>query len=208
MKPMPRLPSDTALLVIDVQEAIDDPRWGPRNNAGAEDRIAALIAAWRQARMPILHVRHDSAEPRSPYRRGAPGHAFKAAAMPLAGEAIVAKRGTSAFIGTRLDRALTEAGVTTLVVCGVLTHNSVAATVGHAGNLGYRVIVAADACWAVDVAGSDGRRWPAEDVHQMALAVMGAEHAVVSDTLALAEAALILRLAAGRPWRRQRRTRP
>jgi nicotinamidase-related amidase len=53
--------------------------------------------------------------------------------VPLAGEAIVAKRGTSAFIGTRLDRALTEAGVTTLAVWRA-THNSVAATVGHAGN--------------------------------------------------------------------------
>ena len=27
-----RLPADAVLIVIDVQEAIDDPRWGPRNN--------------------------------------------------------------------------------------------------------------------------------------------------------------------------------
>ena len=40
-----RLPSDAALLVIDVQMAIDDPKWGPRNNPGAEAAIAALLAA-------------------------------------------------------------------------------------------------------------------------------------------------------------------
>jgi nicotinamidase-related amidase len=36
-----RLPADAVLIVIDVQEAIDDPRSGPRNNLAAESNIAA-----------------------------------------------------------------------------------------------------------------------------------------------------------------------
>ena len=38
-------PDSTALIVIDVQKAIDDPRWGRRNNPQAEENIARLIDA-------------------------------------------------------------------------------------------------------------------------------------------------------------------
>jgi nicotinamidase-related amidase len=199
---MQKLPCDTTLLVVDVQLAIDDPTWGPRNNPGAELRIAALLAAWRDAAMPVLHVRHDSTAPASPYRPGSPGHPFKPEAAPRDGEEVIAKGVNSAFIGTGLDDILTERGVTTLAVCGVLTHNSVEATVRHAGNLGYRVLVAADACWACDVTDLTGRVWPAEDVHQLSLAVMHGEYAAVTDAASLAAGAAIVRQRDGRPWRK------
>jgi nicotinamidase-related amidase len=201
---MARLPSDTVLMIVDVQRAIDDPKWGPRNNPDAAARIAALLEAWRAAAMPVLHIRHDSTEPASPYRPGAPGHAFKPEAMPLAGEWIVAKSVNSAFIGTGLDEALTGRGATTLVICGVLTHNSVEASVRHAGNLGYRVFVAADACQACDVRDRTGRLWSAEEVHELSLAVMHGEYATVTDSAALVEAAALVRERAGRPWRQYR----
>jgi nicotinamidase-related amidase len=186
---MPRLPADTVLLVVDMQRAIDAPTWGPRNNPDAEHNIASLLAAWRDAGMPIVHVRHDSDDAGSPYRPGTPGHAFKPEAMPREDEPVVGKAVNSAFVGTDLDAMLTDRGTTTLVVCGVLTHNSVDATVRHAGNLGFRVFVAADACWAVDVRDLRGRLWPAEDVHQLALANLHREYATVSGTAALVSAA-------------------
>jgi nicotinamidase-related amidase len=182
---MQRIPRDTALLLIDVQRAIDDPKWGPRNNPDAEQKIAALLAAWRAAQMPIVHVRHDSKEPQSPYRPQMPGHAFKAEAAPQDGERVIGKQVNSAFIGTKLGGLLQRDVITTLAVCGVLTHNSVEATVRHAGNLGYRVLVAADACWAVDVIDLTGRNWPAEDVHQLSLAVMNGEYATITEAAAL-----------------------
>lgn len=51
-----------ALLIIDVQKAIDHPSWGKRNNPQAEQNIGRLLAAWRQAEKPIIHVRHISRE--------------------------------------------------------------------------------------------------------------------------------------------------
>jgi nicotinamidase-related amidase len=184
-----RLPCDSTLIVIDVQEASDDACWGARNNEGAEETIAALLACWRREGLPIVHIRHDSLEARSPYRPGTPGHRFKELAQPLADEKIVAKNVNSAFIGTRLEEILDEIGATTLVVCGVLTHNSVEATVRHGGNLGYRVFVVADACWAVDKRDLNGRLWPAEDVHALSLANMHGEYAQVVDSATTLQAA-------------------
>lgn len=188
---MPRLPSDAVLMIVDVQLAIDDPKWGPRNNPDAEDHIAALLEAWRIAHMPVFHVRHDSTEPDSPYRPGTPGHDFKPQTQPKPGETLIGKSANSAFIGTDLEERLDLIGATTLVVCGVLTHNSLEATVRHAGNLGYRVFVPADACWSVDVRDLAGRVWPAEDVHQLSLAVMNREYAGITTSAELIAASAL-----------------
>ncbi|HYD99508.1 MAG TPA: cysteine hydrolase family protein [Alphaproteobacteria bacterium] len=172
----------TVLLPIDLQQAIDDPRWGPRNNPDAEAVVAALLAAWRLMGRPVWHIRHDSVEPDSPYRPGGPGHPFKREAMPLPGEPVIAKRTNSAFIGTDLEARLRAGGHESLVVCGVLTHNSVEATVRMAGNLGFRTVVAADACWAVDRRDLSGRLWPAADVHALSLANLHGEYATIATT--------------------------
>src|SRR5437773_9724092 len=92
------LPSCTALLVIDVQQGLDDPRLGARNNPHAEQRIADLLAAWRATGWPVIHVQHLSLEPRSPLREAAPGHVFKVEALPMAGEPVFRKHVNSAFI--------------------------------------------------------------------------------------------------------------
>jgi nicotinamidase-related amidase len=176
-----RLPSDAVLIVIDMQEAIDDPCWGSRNNLDAEANIAALLAAWRTERLPLVHIRHDSDEPGSPYAPHAPGHRFKPCAAPLDGETVIGKNANSAFAGTGLEGLLDELGVTTLVICGVLTPNSVEATARHAGNLGYQVFVVGDACWAVDKTDLRGKRWLAEDVHALSLAHLHGEYASVVD---------------------------
>src|ERR1700722_2007429 len=186
-----RLPCDAVLLLIDLQQAIGDPRFGPRNNEGAEEIVEALLAAWRAEDLPIIHIRHDSTAAASPYRPDAPGHAFLPQARPREGETIIGKSANSAFVATDLEAALDRLGATTLVVCGVLTNNSLEATVRHGGNLGYRVFVVADACWAVDKRDLSGRLWPAADVHALSLANLQGEYAeIVSGAMALQAAAM------------------
>ena len=182
------LPQAAALLIVDLQKAIDDPRWavhGPRNNPGAEAAVARLLAAWRDAGRPVLHVRHDSTEPGSTYRPGQPGHLFKPEAMPLPGEPVIAKRVNSAFIGTGLERALREAGIATLVVAGVTTNNSVEATVRMAGNLGFAVYLVEDACFTYPKHDHRGRLRSAEEVHAMSLANMDGEYCTVATAAAV-----------------------
>src|ERR1700682_2434351 len=103
--PVP-LPRDAALIVIDLQKAIDHPSWGERNNPEAETNIARLLDAWRATRRPIYHIAHDSTEPASHYRPGQPGNEFKPEAEPLPGEVVIRKIRNSAFIGTDLEGRL------------------------------------------------------------------------------------------------------
>lgn len=69
-----------------------------------------------------------------------------------------------------------------LVIVGVITNNSVEATVRSGGNLGFDVIVAADACFTFDQADLSGRLWPAEDVHALSLSNLAMDYARVFQT--------------------------
>jgi nicotinamidase-related amidase len=184
------------LVIVDVQHAIDDPVWGPRNNPSAEAVMARLLAAWRDRELPVIHVRHDSTEPDSPYRPGQRGNDFKAEVAPAAGEVVVAKRTNSAFIGTDLADRLTTSGGDVVFV-GAITNNSLEATVRMAGNLGFSAFVVEDGCWTVDRTDRRGRSWPAEDVHALALANMDGEYAPVVAAAVVLDA--LRRLPAGAP---------
>jgi len=181
------LPANAALLIIDVQRAIDHPSWGERNNPGAENNIAALLDAWRRTGRPIYHIRHDSREPASHYRPGQPGNEFKLEARPLAGETIIAKQTNSAFIGTDLESRLRAAGQTALVITGVITNNSVEVTVRMAGNLGFNTFLVEDAVFTFGRKDWAGTFRTAEEVHAMSLANLDGEYCtVVSTTSVLA----------------------
>jgi len=173
------------LLIIDVQKAIDadyHAAEGPRNNPQAERNIARLLAAWRKDGWPLIHVRHDSILATSAYRPGQPGNEFKDEVAPLPGETIVPKRTNSAFIGTGLDQLLRDAGVDTVVIAGVVTNNSVEATVRMSGNLGFRTVLVADACFTFARRDFNGTLRTAEEVHAMSLANLDGEYCEVVDT--------------------------
>lgn len=176
------IPPGPALLLIDVQEGIDDPRHGLRNNPGAEANIARLLATWRARGRPVIHVRHDSTDPDSVLRPGLPGNAIKAVAIPLPGEPLFAKHVNSAFIGTELERHLRERGITTLVVAGLTTDHCVSTTTRMAANLGFTVTVVSDATATHERVGPDGVHHAAEAMHQLALASLHEEFATVLPT--------------------------
>ena len=173
------LPSDAALLLIDVQQGLDDPRWGARNNPHAEQRIADLLAAWRATGRPVIHVQHLSLEPQSPLREDAPGHAFKVEALPMADEPVFRKHVNSAFIGTDLEAHLRAKGIEALVVVGITTDHCVSTTVRMAGNLGFTVTVVEDATATFERRGPDGTHYSADLMHRVALASLHGEFATV-----------------------------
>lgn len=182
--------SPAVLLVIDVQKAMDSPVWGRPGQPGMEAAIGRLLAHWRGRGWPVVHVRHDSTDPASPYRPELPTNAFKDEVAPLPGETVVRKRTNSAFIGTDLAERLAALGTRRIVATGFQLENCVEATVRMAGNLGYEVIVPPEAARAVDHTDWNGRRWAAEDVHALTLSLLDREYArvVPLDTLLREEA--------------------
>ncbi|RVT94365.1 cysteine hydrolase family protein [Sphingomonas crocodyli] len=170
------------LLLIDLQRAIDHPDWGVRNNPDAEANVATLLVHWRGKGWPVWHVRHDSSEAGSHYRPGQPGHDFREGQGPMPGEPVFAKQVNSAFIGTDLEMRLREAGHHRLVIAGVITNNSVEASVRHAGNLGFDVLLVADACFTFARVDWSGIPRSADDVHAMSLANLDGEYCRVIRT--------------------------
>lgn len=180
--PSVSVPSTTALLVIDVQQGLDDPRYGARNNPDAERRIAELLAGWRAAGRPVIHVQHLSVEPHSPLRADQPGHAFKAEAAPRDDEPVFRKHGNSAFIGTDLEAYLRARGIASLVMVGITTDHCVSSTARMAGNLGFDVTVVEDATATFERRGPDGTHYSADVIHGVTLASLHGEFATVRST--------------------------
>ncbi len=178
-------PARAALLVIDVQRGLDDPRLGARNNPDAEARIAELLAAWRSARRLVIHVQHASLVPGSPLREGTPGYAFKVEALPAAGETVFRKHVNSAFIGTDLESYLRREGIESLVIVGITTDHCVSTTARMAANLGFSVTVVEDATATFERRGPDGTHYTAELMHGAALASLHEEFAAVRSSRAV-----------------------
>lgn len=168
-----------ALLLIDVQQAFDDPVWGPRNNPGAEAAIGRLLAAFRGKGLPVVHVKHDSVEPDSTLRPDRPGNALKPEAQPLPGEPLFSKSVNSAFIGTGLEEHLRARGITALVIAGITTNHCVSTSTRMAGNLGFDTTLVSDACATFDFRDEEGVI-PAETMHRIGLAELRGEFATIA----------------------------
>lgn len=68
--------------------------------------------------------------------------------QPAPTDWVVTNTKVSSFVASNLDAELRAAGINTVVIFGVATNISVESTARSAGDLGYRVIVAEDACSA------------------------------------------------------------
>ena len=171
----------SVLLPVDMQRGFDELSWPPRNNPALDGNGLKLLAAWRRRGWPVVHVRHDSATPGSTLTPGAPGHRFRDGFEPLAGEALVAKSVNSAFIGTDLDLRLRRLGATRVVAFGISTDRCVSTTVRTGANMGWDMVLVSDACATFDCV-LDGELFPAETMHRVHLATLGAEFCTLATT--------------------------
>jgi nicotinamidase-related amidase len=181
------LPQTAALIVIDVQNGFDHPRWGARNNPNAEANIVKLLEAWRASHRPVIFVRHDSKSESAPLHPGQAGNDLKALLERRESEPVIGKTVNSAFIGTDLEDQLRAMNAETLVFVGLTTDHCVSTSTRMAGNLGFETYLVADASATFAKTGFDGRVWSAEELHAAALASVHQEFCTVLETPTLLE---------------------
>ncbi len=193
-----RFTHDTALLLIDCQNGVDElEHWGGpngrRNNPHAETRISELLGAWRERRLPVYFTTHDSREAASPLKLAVRGGAIKADFAPLADETVIRKDVNSAFIGTALDILLRRRQVNRLVVAGFFTNMCISTTVRMANNLAFDTYLVDDACACTNRLGFDGVAYEPDTIHAVTVASLHGEFCTAlrtGDALALLDADL------------------
>ncbi|OZM56162.1 cysteine hydrolase [Lottiidibacillus patelloidae] len=173
---------NVALLLIDVQKAFQDSKWGNRNNLNAEENMLQLLKAWRQSNMPIIHIQHASTDEHSPLHPSKPGYELKDGFEPHRGESHFTKNVNSAFIGTDLEKRLKKLGCTDIVVIGLTTQHCVSTTTRMGANLGFHMHVVSDATAAFELTSFDGKQYSAEEVHHAALTNLHNEFATILTT--------------------------
>jgi len=179
---MELLSANTALIIIDVQDGFDDPRWGRRNNLDAELKIAELLAAWRSSQRALFHVRHLSLTPGSVFEEHHPGSALKSIVAPIADEPVICKHVNSAFIGTTLEADLRRRHISDLIITGFTTDHCVSTSIRMAANLGFNVRCVPDAMATFGRTGISGKHYEAEEIHDVTLASLRDEFAGITDT--------------------------
>ena len=173
---------NAVLLPIDMQQAFDGEPWPRRWNEAVDDHGRALLAKWREAGRPIVHVRHDSVTEGSTLAPSMPGNRFRLGFEPRADEPVVSKSVNSAFIGTDLDLRLRRLGARHVVTFGISTDMCVSTTVRTGSNMGWDMVLVEDACDCFDLPDGKGGTIPAEAVQAAHVATLGFEFCRVVKT--------------------------
>jgi nicotinamidase-related amidase len=134
--------SDTALLVIDVQQGLFRKNHPIHQSGQLLDNIIDLVEKAHAAGVPVLYVQHEGP---NDLVRGSEGWQLHPRLHPEERDFHLLKQKSNCFEGTDLDDMLKEMGVSRLVITGLVTHGCVKNACLGAQELGYSVILVEDA---------------------------------------------------------------
>ena len=149
-------PKETALVLIDLQQAIVKRDTAPHQSADVVARCAKLADATRKAGGTVVYVHvlmnevlwlpADNPRPRP--AQPPPPSAWEI--VPEAGyqpetDVLIAKRQWGAFYATSLDQALRRRSIKTMILGGIATNYGVESTARAAQEHGYALVFAEDA---------------------------------------------------------------
>lgn len=163
----------TALLLIDIQNdyfpggkmELDGP-------VEAAKKAAELLQCFREHGMPTVHIQHVSLDPGATFFiSGDRGTDIHDITPHFEGEPLVQKHYPNSFRETNLLDLLEEWNIESVIITGMMTHMCVDATARAAADLGFRLMVAEDACATRALTYGD-ITIPAEHVHKAFLAAL------------------------------------
>jgi len=149
-------PKKTALVLIDLQNAIVGMNPVPHTAAQVVENSKKLADAFRVHGAPVVYVRVDLNDfmnlpvdqPHNLSDKPLPAAASEIA--PSAGfqpgDILVTKRHWGAFGGTDLEQQLKSRGVDTVVLTGISTNAGVESTARQGTGLGFAFVLVEDAC--------------------------------------------------------------
>ena len=138
----------TALLIIDVQQALCSGEYECFEIGRVINTINDLSARARKTGVPVVLIQHE--ESGSPLAHGAAGWQLAEGLETSPKDLRVRKTTGDSFYQTNLQKLLPKEDFERLVICGLQTDYCVNATVRQALKLGYDVVLAGDAHSTVD----------------------------------------------------------
>jgi nicotinamidase-related amidase len=149
-------PKKTALVLIDLQNAIVGMNPVPHSADKVVENSVKLADAFRAKGAPVVYVRVDLNDflklpVDQPHNRGdKPLPAAASEITPSAGfqhgDILVTKRHWGAFAGTDLEQQLKSRGIDTVVLTGISTNGGVESTARQGTGLGFAFVLVEDAC--------------------------------------------------------------
>ena len=156
------MPTDTALLVIDVQQSFRQrPYWSDADVPAFTAKLQQLIDGAAARAIPVLQVFH--VEDAGPFSLGS-GHVTTLAPVAVTPAAVFHKRRHSALVGSGLDVWLVSHGIGRLIVSGIRSEQCCETTTRHASDLGYAVDYVTEATLTFAMTDASGRTWSPADI--------------------------------------------
>ncbi len=173
----------TAFIIIDIQnDYFDYGTMTLDSSDKAAENARLILDRFRTDSMPIIHIQHIATRPTAtfflPNTKGAEIHDN---VKPLGQEKIIVKHYPNSFRETELLDYLKSKNITDLVICGMMTHMCVDATVRAAKDFGFNIVLIGDACATKDQE-INGQIVKAEEVQKSFLAALNYFYATVKTT--------------------------
>lgn len=173
----------TALLIVDLQnDYFEGGKFPLSKTDAAATNAASILAGFRAASMPVIHIRHEVLRKPAPFfEPGTEGAEIHPSVAPSPNEAVITKNFPNSFRETDLQDQLQSLGITDLVIIGAMSHFCIDATTRAATDLGYGCTVAHDACASRDLE-FDGVAVPAAQVHAAFMAALAMGYGAILPT--------------------------